>query len=476
MKFISVFFKKCFDMVTYRKGTERNWQPVRPPLARPATRYLRPELNWQPIRRLSSFQAQDKTSRWAKAIFFIFALTCSGCCFYQCFQILNLFFQYPTVVDVKSVLSNLTIPGITLCNGNTITLTNLKKYTANMADLKAKEFTEDYKALEAKGEKGKKELQDLIDKYVRIILEAPISDTVNNGPSFAQYVNNETLACAFDEKGNTNVTCGYLVNPLTTSQQIGNCFTLFHESKGFKIEEVSVEPGYGQSPIIYGNQSLRVEVADQPFQPNEVLRMVLNFEPDEYTILDAPVFGTISIHDPSESPDTRKRRFYLYPGYYYEFYVTKKETILLEAPYESRCFDYVRQNQREYDQGRKKGVHPYLDAPLSRDDCRIGCLAKRTLLKCQCWPPEIPYLQGYEQNVTIKVNDKEQNVNFAFIETCDWVKLAKKRSLNLSAVYDDCFAMYDSLCNEICRQDCLITDFDVRIQNTAWPSKEKIVC
>lgn len=243
-----------------------------------------------------------------------------------------------------------------------------------------------------------------------------------------------------------------MAKPLITAQQVGNCYTLFHECRGRSVEDVTVPQGYGQAPIINGNETetLRVEISQQEFQPNEILRMRVDFHPKEYTSLNEPVYGTITIHDPTESPDTRKRRYLIHPGNYYEFYITKQISQLLPFPFQSNCRNYGEENGGYYKDNKTESTgmpHPYLDNPLSKDDCKIGCLANHTLTVCNCWPPELPFITGFS-------NPTRKGYNLTGMNACDWTNMTTKTE-TASQVFTRCFAGQETTCEKNCMKDCL---------------------
>ena len=81
-------------------------------------------------------------------------------------------------------------------------------------------------------------------------------------------------------------------NILQTAQDVGNCFTLFHRSNSRFLKEIAIQSGLSQSPVLRGHgEAVDLELADQPFHPNEILRMKINFSSKEYTTLNDEVFG-----------------------------------------------------------------------------------------------------------------------------------------------------------------------------------------
>lgn len=79
---------------------------------------------------------------------------------------------------------------------------------------------------------------------------------------------------------------------------MGNCFTLFHRSHSEILSDIAIQSGLSQSPVIRGSgEAVDLDVADQPFHPNEIIRLKVDFMREEYTTLNDPISGYVVIHD-----------------------------------------------------------------------------------------------------------------------------------------------------------------------------------
>lgn len=83
----------------------------------------------------------------------------------------------------------------------------------------------------------------------------------------------------------------------------------------------------------------------------------------------------------------------------------------------------------------------------------------RAIRKCDCWPPELPFLDHYSSN------DHELS-NLSSIVLCHWRKLAtlpdfkSERNINESAEFHDVFnycagSESEKECVDICKLDCV---------------------
>ena len=154
---------------------------------------------------------------------------------------------------------------------------------------------------------------------------------------------------------------------------------------------------------------------------------------------------------------------------------------LLPYPYDTNCFTYSATNKASHvDRNPAKlAPHPFFSKPLSQNDCVFGCLGRKTLETCNCWPPEIPYVSSEFYAEVVKTDT---------IKLCDWIKkgdaLNKSRSLktgndsqaNGIIVFNTCFSNSEmvSSCNRKCPRECNKSRIKARIQYWTWPSQERI--
>lgn len=222
------------------------------------------------------------------------------------------------------------------------------------------------------------------------------------------------------------------------------------------MSTLSVDSGYSQSAVfltpapitageqntVEGEQKIDSDVSEDAIQPSEVIRFKINFNIKESTNMNEPSSGEIDIHDPTIIPSIRSKSINIQPGKYYEIYIQEQVSQLLEAPYRSKCINYKDQNLWQY--RNDKWPHPTTQAPLSHEDCMVGCLGKSTYLKCRCWPPEVPFVRVS--------NDVEYAARGA--QLCDWRDGQNKSTDVALARFTKCFANFESECNNKCHLDC----------------------
>jgi len=265
------------------------------------------------------------------------------------------------------------------------------------------------------------------------------------------------------------------------------CWTIFHESKKCDLIDINVPSGFTQSAVYISKDPTRKVMGkvgrqgseEQSMRPLEIIRFVVNFSQEESITLEEPADGTVSIHDRDQIRLGRLQSFELRAGRSYEIFMEESLSHLLEYPYPTSCYPYLKYNQ---DAHKKENPppHPLLSKPLSSSDCFYGCLANETLHRCGCWPPEIPFLNG----VNYEKGNPRPYVD-ANIKLCDWVKMASgvpkdanttRRELGMVKFYN-CFSRQEEIvkpCRSKCRQECIRSRIKASVQEKEWPSKERI--
>lgn len=164
-----------------------------------------------------------------------------------------------------------------------------------------------------------------------------------------------------------------LSNLLTTAQENGNCFTLFHKSTSTELEDIAINSGLSESAVVRGsiNESVNIESSLKPFAPNEIIRLRVNFHEEEYTTLNEPVSGRFIIHDNRNIAVIREKSYRIEPGKYYIFYLIKITDELLPEPYFTDCRDYrITDDSAELESQNKTG-NLLLNAPSSKSNWSV---------------------------------------------------------------------------------------------------------
>ncbi|CAG2116932.1 unnamed protein product, partial [Medioppia subpectinata] len=114
-------------------------------------------------------------------------------------------------------------------------------------------------------------------------------------------------------------------------------------------------------------------------------------------------------------------------------------------------------------------VNEYLHHPLSKGNCIIGCMAQATMDRCQCWPPELPFMRG-------SLEDAQENL----LKWCDWdgdgldVAPNQPDKPANATWFQYCFTVHETLCKAKCNSDCKIDRYRIIKEVRQWPSTERI--
>ena len=228
-------------------------------------------------------------------------------------------------------------------------------------------------------------------------------------------------------------------NLIESVQTEGNCFTMFGRSENDFLENIAIKSGLWQSPVIRGTgDALNLEISEQPFHPNEIFRIMVNFSVNENTVNNDKIMGYVMIHDKNELPPIREKSFTIYPGFYYEMYVEKETDKYLSKPYETDCVKYDLKESVQ-----KKSFIPRV---LSRESCIMNCMAEMTVQNCGCWPPELPF-------VLIANNNTEQRLKW-----CSWRDGTNIHTNNNKSESSNwfryCFTNHENKCTGQCKLQC----------------------
>ena len=456
-----------------------------------------------------------------KVCYCICFLICFACAMYQTGMLLNIYFKYPYSVAVNILTKpNITLPGITFCSSIGVRRSSLEKMPG--FGVQMRELERQSELMNKTTVSGSKK-QKLLDKYyIEYLNITPIDTLIVEGLNFSEFINMGETKCSLDEVFDDNgrtiedaIQCRNHIDEdvIETFQGTQICWTLFHESKDSDLRKVAVTSGETQSPVFISDLPHEDDSAhdknsdedldeensddgkefegseeseDQPIQPLEIVRFMINFTQSESVQLNKPATGLVSVHDSDQIRLGRLQSVTLRPGKYYEIYIEEQESQLLRAPFDTNCYPYTKKTKNEGDAWdfAELPPHPLLKQPLSHSDCLYGCLGKITIQSCNCWPPEIPYVLGrvYETGE----NNKLLNSS---LKLCDWVKrgaimISDSPDTNetisgkdkaLDAFYQ-CFA--SRKITKICQSHCLRGCDQIRVKSSSqdriWPSEERI--
>lgn len=146
------------------------------------------------------------------------------------------------------------------------------------------------------------------------------------------------------------------------------------------------------------------------FDAKEVIKMVLNFEPEDYGDLKRQIGARISFHDSNMVSSLNDLDYFVTRGYRYDFSINRRDIKFTNGPHD-KCLKY----DQIYLDKFKYHIEPR--NPLGANTCFQNCVARNTIHHSSCWPPPIPYFRNDSLDPGLK------------LKQCDWYKMSQHSSL-----------------------------------------------
>lgn len=236
------------------------------------------------------------------------------------------------------------------------------------------------------------------------------------------------------------------------------------------------------------------------FDAKEVIKLVLNFEPEDYADLKRQIGARILFHDSNYVASSGDLDFFVTRGYRYDFSIDRRDTQFNGKPY-LKCLDYYKMNMDKY----KTRVEPRV--PLESQTCYQNCVTKNIINRANCWPPTLPYFRNdsLDPDLKMKFCPWHRGSHSAFyyeLVRLDGVKLRRKlrgsngttpaspEDANMSAIVSPfngrlfrmtqaahlrSYRKINRFCLSKCILSCRIVGYTVSVTRSAWPSDVKIL-
>lgn len=191
-----------------------------------------------------------------------------------------------------------------------------------------------------------------------------------------------------------SIDCGNLTQIDSVRDRF--CTTILH--RGAMLYDVI------NRPELFNSSSSRN--SDSPysyFDAKEVIRMVVNFEPEDYADLKRQIGARILFHDSNFVAASGDLDFFITRGYRYDFTIDRKDTKLIDEPY-GECWNYDKYNIDKY----KTRIDPRV--PLSGHTCFQNCVVRNIIHISKCWPTTMPYFRNDSFDLDLK------------LKACSWFK------------------------------------------------------
>ena len=343
----------------------------------------------------------------------------AGCMIFTTISVVNSlkeYFEYKTGVAVQfEELGALrdALPGITVCNKNLISKEEaLKKENVPGLELSLKLLEESIRNVSAtdasfaslRADQKRQEVE-IWENYMSAYYgKLPVMRQVKHGPKLERFL--ISLQCNRKGWPEKDIVTGTAYPAsfrcerskwINTAQGKGNCITLFHAA----TQNASQRLQFKSDKRLSNSK-------DAEFVPLEVVKMLFDFGPENYTDLRLEAGGEIMFHDNRTIPLEASLSYTLRPGHSYRFHLKKSITKSLPPPYASNCTDYFSRNWHEYAGDDESSIRT--KRPLSRtvgtetkwpqvltplytlQHCIELCVISKITQTHRCWPKEIPFL------------------------------------------------------------------------------------
>lgn len=384
---------------------------------------------------------------WANFLEFILVILLINGCIYQCYELLEDYFSYPTHVSVNKILNDdyLTdLPGLTICNKNRMSRETLRISYPELNDshfmaitlgtfYSVNNFT-----LHRPGEEYfSEDLDDYSDSSEvpgngtasRPSEQAKFNATDIDWIKVSQYLTRNTIAASHATRPLYDlidtITCANIwgdqmpcqdFKRLQSFQQGSNCVTLFHDSVLWDSRDPAVrelKSAFGSSPSGTRNAEQVGDIDDVPLMDlkdqqldlsqwaklqdldptkvhvdmgnMEMIRLRINFRPDDYANKRSVVGGQVAVHPNTYIATINHIAYNIEPGFWYSYYLERFDFKRLPPPYKTNCYDYQRNRYDWIDRGERNQL-PENRAEIHR------------LIKKQALQPNV-VLQEYADNI-----------------------------------------------------------------------------
>lgn len=138
------------------------------------------------------------------------------------------------------------------------------------------------------------------------------------------------------------------------------------------------------------------------FGGKEVVKLLVNFEPEDYGDLKRQIGSRVIFHSNNHVAASTDPDFFITRGFKYEFNLDREDLILADG--QIGCRNYVEDNLDTF----KERVD--LRVPLDGDTCVQNCVVKNVVHRFNCWPTTMPYYRNDSYDPSLR------------IESCSWFR------------------------------------------------------
>lgn len=416
-------------------------------------------------------------TRTALKIFFfsLFAIIC----FTQVYMIMRSFLENPQVIDMYDLSPDLVkiLPGVTICNNNRLSLKKLvvrnqtirqamkekfPAYVEKQAPVTSKEFTIFRDGVAKIFDRLKYSPQDEMD-------EATMNDLFALKPDSKPYLT--WLGCA--RTYSNSIDCEHLSQ--IDSVQDRRCVTILHKG--------AMNYDRNNKPELFNSSRVSSE-RHSYFNAKEVVKMIVNFEPEDYADLKRQIGSRIIFHGNNYVASSSDPDFFVARGYKYDFNIDREDLIIQETA----CTNYEKNNIETFQQR----IDPR--RPLYGDTCFQNCVVRNIIHRSNCWPTTMPYYRNdsYDPELNLKscgwfreppyfsiyrellrvekLKEDMKNNNFTSETPPTTTESGSILGSSISKEEMRAYMKVRKHCWSQCASSCTLTKYSVTVTRTVWPS------
>lgn len=220
------------------------------------------------------------------------------------------------------------------------------------------------------------------------------------------------------------------------------------------------------------------------FDPKDVIKIVLNFNPEDYADIRRQIGARIIFHDNTYVASQRDLDFFVTRGYRYDFTVKRRDVRLLDAPYDNcRCYN---SNMAQY----IERVDPKIS--LSGVTCVHNCVTQNMIHHANCWPTTFPYFENdsYDSEHNIKPCVwYRHSYHTTILKELERIRKVDAAGGNISEAdsdpdYEDnrkrrdlkrLYTKITRFCWSQCTLSCRYSEYSVTVTRSVWPSDIEVL-
>ncbi|KAF8774888.1 Acid-sensing ion channel 1 like protein [Argiope bruennichi] len=265
---------------------------------------------------------------WMRSLYITGFIGFFSGCLYQSWSFLNIYFKYPTTMEVSVEQAPLLLfPAVTLCNGNRVRQDLWCSLDQDICHQRPNETTENYIT----------RMQDTykyLNRSIRIFM----------GHTREKFIK----SCQFEDR-----TCDGLIGQYF-NYEYTNCFTInarWENRSGKPFSASMFRPRNGRS---------------------SELSIMLDLEKDKYSPMNPVVRARMTIHAADTIPNPQYDGVSLQPGFTYNYGIRENIVHVLPYPYQTNCKNY---SQLKEIRTRSK---------QTQEGCMSECCVRLHVKYCNC--------------------------------------------------------------------------------------------